>query len=197
MRKKLIAAMLVFSFVATAAASAFAADSALAQAVKKMTRGSKWTLINEVELRFPTGHPQGLVKIGDDFYVSTVEILTPTKSYGGELRDGYDRDAGDGRGFIYKFSKEGKLLATVELGEGSTYHPGGIDYDGTYIWVPVAEYRPNSASLVYKKAAKSSPTSSRTMTSRACTSTKSNPEVFQLLLRKYAVRYTGLCVTFA
>ena len=30
------------------------------------------------------------------------------------------------------------------------YHPGGIDYDGADIWVPVAEYRPNSKSIVYR-----------------------------------------------
>ena len=30
------------------------------------------------------------------------------------------------------------------------YHPGGIDYDGRHIWVSVAEYRPNSRSIVYR-----------------------------------------------
>jgi hypothetical protein len=44
----------------------------------------------------------------------------------------------------------GKLLADVKLGEGAMYHPGGIDYDGTSIWVPVAEYRPNSRSIIYR-----------------------------------------------
>jgi hypothetical protein len=40
-------------------------------------------------------------------------------------------------------------LADLPLGEGSIYHPGGIDYDGRHIW-PVAEYRPNSRSIVYR-----------------------------------------------
>jgi hypothetical protein len=30
------------------------------------------------------------------------------------------------------------------------YHPGGIDYDGSSIWVPVSEYRPDSRSIVYR-----------------------------------------------
>ena len=30
------------------------------------------------------------------------------------------------------------------------YHPGGIDYDGKHIWVSVAEYRPNSRTVVYR-----------------------------------------------
>jgi hypothetical protein len=30
------------------------------------------------------------------------------------------------------------------------YHPGGIDYDGRWIWIPVAEYRPDSRAIVYR-----------------------------------------------
>ena len=45
---------------------------------------------------------------------------------------------------------KGNLLEDVILGEGSIYHPGGIDFDGKTIFVPVAEYRPNSASIIYK-----------------------------------------------
>lgn len=124
-------------------------ESALSKTVKKLTRGSTWRLVETIPLKFPSGHPQGLVRINDEFYVSTVEIITPTKRYA-ELRDGYDRDAGEGRGFLIKFNKSGELLEKVELGEGAAYHPGGIDYDGAHIWVPVAEYRPNSASVIYK-----------------------------------------------
>jgi hypothetical protein len=45
---------------------------------------------------------------------------------------------------------EGQLIADIKLGEGAIYHPGGIDYDGRNIWVPVGEYRPNSRSIVYR-----------------------------------------------
>lgn len=34
----------------------------------------------------------------------------------------------------------------ILLGEGDMYHPGGIDFDGSKIWVPVGEYRPTSNS---------------------------------------------------
>ena len=44
----------------------------------------------------------------------------------------------------------GNLLADLTLGEETMYHPGGIDYDGDDIWVPVAEYRPDSRSIVYR-----------------------------------------------
>ena len=44
----------------------------------------------------------------------------------------------------------GALLADLILGEGDAYHPGGIDYDGRFIWVPVAEYRPDSHAVIYR-----------------------------------------------
>ena len=64
--------------------------------------------------------------------------------------DGYDRDAGHGVGHLFKIDETGKLIADLPLGEGTIYHPGGIDYDGTSIWVPVAEYRPDSRSIIYR-----------------------------------------------
>ena len=76
-------------------------------------------------------------------------IKIPTKRYL-ELREGYDRDIGQGVGHLFKVDAKGNLVADVTLGEGSMYHPGGIDYDGRHIWVPVAEYRPNSRSIIYR-----------------------------------------------
>jgi hypothetical protein len=121
----------------------------LAQAIRSLTRGTTWTLVEEVPLQFEAHHPQGMYRIGDEFVVSTVEIITPTTRFEAP-QDGYDRDAGEGRGWLYRFDAQGALLAEVELGEGDMYHPGGIDFDGTSIWVPVAEYRPNSATIVYR-----------------------------------------------
>lgn len=127
--------------------AAHAAD--VGDAVMQLTRGTKWTPAGELAIQFPTFHPQGMVKIGDAFFVSSVEILKPTTKYP-EPKDGYDRDTGEGKGHLFKISKDGKLLADLPLGEGTIYHPGGIDYDGKHIWVPVAEYRPNSQSIVYR-----------------------------------------------
>jgi hypothetical protein len=61
-----------------------------------------------------------------------------------------DRDAGRGIGHLYKIDGAGNLFGDLPLGEGTIYHPGGIDYDGTSIWVPVAEYRPDSRSIIYR-----------------------------------------------
>ena len=64
--------------------------------------------------------------------------------------DGYDRDTGEGVGHLFKLDLKGNLITDLTLGEGSIYHPGGIDYDGKWIWVPAAEYRPNSRAIIYR-----------------------------------------------
>ena len=46
--------------------------------------------------------------------------------------------------------KAGNLQKDIILGEGDMYHPGGIDFDGTNVWVPVAQYRPNSSAIIYR-----------------------------------------------
>ena len=90
-----------------------------------------------------------MVKIGDTLFVSSVEIKVPTKRFPQPV-DGYDRDTGEGVGHLFKIDLKGNLVGELKLGEGSIYHPGGIDYDGKDIWVPVAEYRPNSRAIIYR-----------------------------------------------
>jgi hypothetical protein len=123
--------------------------AAISERVKKLTRGVQWRQVAAIPVKFNTQHPQGMVKIGDTFFVSSVEIRTPTKRFA-QLQDGYDRDTGEGAGHLFKFDSNGNLIADLAIGEGAVYHPGGIDYDGTSIWVPAAEYRPNSRSIVYR-----------------------------------------------
>jgi hypothetical protein len=129
--------------------SAGARGEELAERFKTLTKSSEWTEADQVKVGFDTHHPQGMVKIGDAFFVSSVEIIKPTTRHP-EPRDGYDRDTGEGRGHLFKIGPKGELLGDLVLGEGAVYHPGGIDFDGQWLWVPVAEYRPNSASIVYK-----------------------------------------------
>jgi hypothetical protein len=140
------------AFCLLAAAPAMAAEGnrdLLAERVTKLSRGTQWKPVSAVPINFPTHHPQGMVRIGDELFVSSVEIKTPTKRYPQPV-DGYDRDTGEGVGHLFKMDLKGNLIGEVTLGEGSVYHPGGIDYDGQFIWVPVAEYRPNSRAIVYR-----------------------------------------------
>jgi hypothetical protein len=121
----------------------------VAERVMALTRDTEWKAVAPVAVRFVTHHPQGMVKIGDTFYVSSVEVKVPPKRLSQSI-DGFDRDPGTGTGHLFNIDKAGNLLADLVLGEGSMYHPGGIDYDGVNIWVPVAEYRPNSRAVVYR-----------------------------------------------
>src|SRR6185295_1001642 len=124
--------------LACALVAAFSVDprSAIADRVTQLTRESNWTLTASIPLQFRTWHPQGLVRIGDTLFVSSVEVRS--------------RERGEGVGHLFKVDRTGALIADLTLGDGAIYHPGGIDYDGTQIWVPVAEYRPDSRSIVYR-----------------------------------------------
>ena len=110
--------------------------SIIADRVMTLTRASTWTLVASTPIAFRTFHPQGMVKIGETLFVSSVEVI--------------DRDAGQGVGHLFKIDQHGSRIADLRLGEGAIYHPGGIDYDGRDIWVPVAEYRPDSRSIIYR-----------------------------------------------
>lgn len=145
--RRLAGAALLSTLAFTGAVGAHADE--VADRFLRLTKGSAWKPVATVPLAFPSYHPQGMVKIGDRFYMSSVEIIERTQRFDAP-RDGLDRTAGKGAGHLFEFDASGKLLRQVKLGEGDIYHPGGIDYDGQHVWVPVAEYRPNSRSIVYR-----------------------------------------------
>lgn len=123
--------------------------SSLIDRVRTLTRESRWTQVAAVPVAFRTHHPQGMAKIGEALFVSSVEIKVRTRRFARPI-DGYDRDTGEGAGHLFRMDMAGNLLGDIPLGERTMYHPGGIDYDGRHIWVSVAEYRPNSRSIVYR-----------------------------------------------
>lgn len=85
----------------------------------------------------------------DRIYLSSVEIIEPTVRYP-EPVDGYDRSPGKGVGHLFVLDREGNLLRDIELGEADSYHPGGLDVADGYVYLPVAEYRPDSAATIYR-----------------------------------------------
>ena len=124
-------------------------DPRVADRVTALNRATPWTQVAAITLPFRTYHPQGMVKIGDTFFMSAVDVKTAPQKLPAPV-DGQAYDTGAGVGHLFKFAADGRLIADITLGDGSIYHPGGIDYDGRSIWVPVAEYRPNSRSIVYR-----------------------------------------------
>src|SRR3989449_6758545 len=127
----MLATVTAFTAIAVALSAAPSdTRSIVAERVLKLTRDSSWTLVASVPVKFRTYHPQGMVKIGETIFISSV-------------------DAGEGVGHVFKIDMAGNLIADLRVGEGTIYHPGGIDYDGTDICVAVAEDRPDSRPIVY------------------------------------------------
>ena len=153
--KRILAAAAVVAATLAAGSPAVATNgqkpsglTAESEAFTRVDRTTQWEQVQKLKLEFPTFHPQGMSLVGDKIFLSSVEILEPTVRYPSPV-DGYDRSTGKGRGHVFVIDRQGKLLKDIVLGEDTIYHPGGIDFDGEKVWVPVAEYRPNSKSIAY------------------------------------------------
>ena len=91
----------------------------------------KWINIGNINLPFETYHPQGILKIGDSFFLTAID--------------------GNAAGYLIKFDVTGSIsnatarfIRQVRLADPSfrnRIHPGGIDYDPATnrIWCPLAE----------------------------------------------------------
>ena len=124
-------------------------DDALVQTFENVSRSTAWTRTATLDLDFETYHPQAMEVVGDRIYLSSVEIIEPTVRYP-EPVDGYDRTPGKGMGHLFVLDRDGQLLKDIVISDGNRYHPGGLDYDGEFLWLPVAEYRPNSSADIYR-----------------------------------------------
>src|SRR5438034_10269140 len=84
------------AFALLSAGPAAPRDPALAARVKQVTRASVWTRVAAIPVRFPTFHPQGMVRIGDTFVVSSV-------------------DKTGAKGHLIKIAADGGLIAAAWL----------------------------------------------------------------------------------
>jgi hypothetical protein len=122
-------------FLSTFAAAADNSGALVAERVPLLTATTEWRAVGEIPLQFDAFHPQGMAIVNGAIYVSSVEVI--------------NRAQGKGKGHLFRIARDGAPEAQVELTDGPRYHPGGIDFDGARLWVPVAEYRPASSSVVY------------------------------------------------
>ena len=91
-------------------------DIVVSERVKQLTRATPWKPAGTIAVKFNTHHPQGMVKIDDVYWVSSVEIITPTKRFPAPV-GGYDRDTGEGKGHLFKIDAQGKGSLRIMLSE--------------------------------------------------------------------------------
>ena len=86
-----------------------------------------------LELKGTTYHVQGIDVDGGRLWVTSVD--TPNR-----------------KGYLHEFSlTTGELLRQVEVTDGTRFHPGGISTGRASIWIPVAEYRRDSTSVIQRR----------------------------------------------
>jgi hypothetical protein len=113
------------------AAIACVLGGTVASAVEEHLRN--WKPGKVVPLAATLHHVQGIEIHHDSLWVSSV-------------------DAKSRKGYLSRLDRNtGKLLTQVEVQEGECIHPGGISRDGDWIWVPVAEYRRASSTVMQKR----------------------------------------------
>lgn len=87
--------------------------------------------LREVPLRFDTYHVQGLDLTEQFYFVTSV-------------------DTDEKRGWLFKIHRQtASLHSKMELTDGALIHPGGIQFDGHDLWIPNAEYRRESRTMIY------------------------------------------------
>lgn len=82
---------------------------------------------------------------GETFHVQGVSVEN-----GAAFVTSVDRAAQKGWLFEYD-AATGARRRAVEIHQGGMYHPGGFDGDESSFWIPVAEYRANSRSMIQRR----------------------------------------------
>jgi hypothetical protein len=106
-------------------------ESSPEDAVSVLMNYKSLEFIDTVPLRFDTYHVQGLEITKQFYFVTSVDT---------EHR----------RGWLFKVDRQNTgLISKKELTNAAFIHPGGIQFDGRYLWVPNAEYKRESRTIIY------------------------------------------------
>lgn len=117
-------------------------DDPLAAAVLRTGPATEWRSAGGIDLDFDVFHPQGMAVTDERIYLSSVEVH--------ERPDRAAGRPGAGVGHLFVLDRCGTLLHDLEITEGDRYHPGGLDVTGDALYVPVAEYWPDSSTSLYR-----------------------------------------------
>ena len=109
-----------------------AIGAALAAAPPVASRLDALKLLGVLDMKGTTYHVQGLDVDARRLWTTSVD--TPGR-----------------KGFLHEFTLKGEHLRTVEIQDGERFHPGGIASEGDSLWIPVAEYRAKSTSVIQRR----------------------------------------------
>ncbi len=100
------------------------------ESVSSLLDANSLELLDSDALNFPTYHVQGLVVTEDIYYVTAIDL-------------------DNNRAWLITVDRDSLApLEQKELTEGTLIHPGGIELDGTYLWIPNAEYDADGPSKI-------------------------------------------------
>jgi hypothetical protein len=103
----------------------------LAATFTRLTRTTRWAADGDpLLLRSDAHHPQGMVRIDRTWWISTV-------------------DTARAKGWVLAVDADtGELVDRRAVGDDVRFHPGGMDFDGTALWLACAEYTPRSTATI-------------------------------------------------
>lgn len=116
-----------------------------------LARSTEWALVEKVPFEGDTFETEGLVRLGSDRYFVSAGEWTVPRSTSTAGPDG-TAIAGEGFAHMLVFDGKGRRIAdaTITSAGAPEYHGGGIEYDGTYIWATLAQYRPDSTATLVR-----------------------------------------------
>jgi hypothetical protein len=129
------------AFLAVLGLTGAALSRPLAAAAQQVSvrSGSLGPRVRTVALNGVLDHPQGITPSGDGTTWLVTSVLRKEQ-----------------KGLLVAFrAADGSLVQRVEVQDGVRYHPGGLGRLGDAVWLPVAEYRRASTSVIQCRDAKS------------------------------------------
>ncbi|OKL63845.1 hypothetical protein UA08_00436 [Talaromyces atroroseus] len=115
-----------------------------------LSSSTKWKLVSKTKMQGNTGEPEGMARVGDErLFVTSNQYTESTVKYNATI-NGTDRTDGAGYCHMLIYNLQGQVIANASLTPPGDmeYHGGGIDYDGRYVWITLAQYRPNSTATI-------------------------------------------------
>jgi len=107
--------------------------TAMAFRAPRETSLDELKLLRTLDLEGATNHVQGVDTDGTMAWITSVD--TPNR-----------------KGNLHEYSvSTGVRRRVLEIQDGARFHPGGLSSDAAALWLPVAEYRANSTSVIQRR----------------------------------------------